>query len=123
LSDLPVSRSEGDTALVVADHYAYIAAGDQGLRIIDVTDPTAPVEVGAFNPPSAWFADIELVDNLAYIAGGDVYIVDVSDSHNPVSVAVFDTPGSANGVSVVEDYIYVADGNAGLTILNVVVKR
>ncbi len=123
LSDLPVSRSEGDTAIVVADHYAYIAAGDQGLRIIDVTDPTAPIEIGAFTPSSVWFADIELVDNLAYIAGGDLYVVDVSDPHHPVSVAVFDTPGSANGVSVAGDYIYVADGNAGLTILSIVVKR
>ncbi|MBN2002352.1 MAG: hypothetical protein JXA21_03250 [Anaerolineae bacterium] len=45
------------------------------------------------------------------------------DPHNPVSVAVFDTPGSANGVAAVGDSIYVADGNAGLTILNVVAKR
>ncbi len=123
LSELPVLMNEGDTAVVVADHHAYIAAGDQGLRIIDIADPKAPVEIGAFNPPSAWLSDIELVDNLAYIAGGDLYIVDVSDPHNPVSVAVFDTPGSVNGISVVGDYLYVADGNAGLTILKVMAKQ
>ena len=28
--------------------YAYVAADYKGLRVIDVTDPTAPVEVGFY---------------------------------------------------------------------------
>ena len=37
--------------MAVAGSYAYVADWDGGLRIINVANPAAPVEVGAYDTP------------------------------------------------------------------------
>jgi hypothetical protein len=50
---------------------------------------------------------------------GTLYILDVSDPHNPQIVGSYDTPGGSWDVRVAGDRAYVADGVGGLLILNV----
>lgn len=68
--------------------YAYIAAWTAGLRMVDVTDPTAPVEVGAleFEPATA-VTGIALGGQMAYLATtAGLRVVDVSDPTHPVQL-------------------------------------
>ena len=51
----------GDLAYVADDRYS-------GLRIIDVSDPTFPVELGALDTPG-YARDVEVVGDLAYVVG------------------------------------------------------
>jgi hypothetical protein len=44
-------------------------------------------------------------------------IIDVSNPSNCVRVAAYDTSGTAYGVAIEENRIYVADGEAGLVVL------
>jgi hypothetical protein len=44
-------------------------------------------------------------------------VIDVSNPANPQLVGGYDTSGSAYGVAVVANRIYVADGEAGLVVL------
>ncbi len=37
--------------VVVVGNYAYVADGNAGLRIIDVSLPSAPIEVGFYDTP------------------------------------------------------------------------
>ncbi len=99
---------------VVGD-LAYVADGRSGLRIIDVSNPAAPVEIGALDTPSsgrAW--DIEVVGDLAYVVGGNpgLRIIDVSIPALPVELGALDT-SYARDVKVVGDLAYVA-GYPGL---------
>ena len=59
----------------------------------------------------------------AYVAGGDLFVVDVSDPAAPVEAAVYNTPGWATNVTVASGasgtYAYVADLDGGVRILNV----
>lgn len=69
--------------------HAYIAAWAAGLRIVDVTDPTAPVEVGAleFEPTTA-VTGIALGGQIVYLATTDgLRVVDMSDPTGPVQIA------------------------------------
>jgi len=66
--------------------------------------------------------DVEIVDGLAYVAGGfridpsspttviraDLWVIDVSDPAAPVVLSSIDTPGWANDVEVVDGLAYVA---------------
>ena len=47
--------------------FAYVADRDSGLRIIDVSNPAFPVEIGAFDTPDEAY-DVEVVGDLAYVA-------------------------------------------------------
>jgi hypothetical protein len=74
----------------VSGSYAYVADYYQGLRIIDISNPQAPVEVGHCD--SARNAVHVLVrDSLAYVASHSygLRVVDVRDPANPVFVGVF----------------------------------
>jgi hypothetical protein len=46
----------------------YVAAGEQGVRVIDVSDPTRPVEIGSFDTPG------RAVDIL--VDGANIYVAD-----------------------------------------------
>jgi hypothetical protein len=49
-------------------------------------------------------------------------VVDVTDPTNPTEVGFYDTPGDTYGVSVSGGYVYVADQNGGLFILDPLVR-
>jgi hypothetical protein len=83
-----------------------------GLRILDVTDPAAPVEVGRLALPGN-AQGIALGLHHAYIAAGaaGLRIVNISEPRRPAEVAasIKHNPEDAYDVVVSEDYAYVAD--------------
>jgi len=97
---------------------AYVADGWSGLRIVDVSDLAAPVELGALDTP--YHADnVEVAGDLAYIAGGSrLHVIDVSDPSAPVEIGSLGTAG-AGRVQVADDLAYVAAGGFGLRIIDV----
>ena len=98
--------------VAVSGQYAYLADGAEGLRIVDISDPTNVVQVGYYNPGwYEWFAkDVTIVDDIAYvITSSGLHIIDVSDPANPYQVGSYHTPGSPRGVAVADNVAYVAD--------------
>ena len=98
---------------------AYVADFGGGLRIVDVSDTTNPVEIGSLVPASRTYS-VRVVDNLAYLANGrdGVGIVDVSDPSAPAEVGTLDTPDLAWRVAVALPYVYVADRSGGLRVID-----
>ena len=80
--------------LWVQGNYAYVARGDEGMTVIDVSNPAAPQVRGTFAPLGCHIHDVEVVGNLAYCANYvpnnsgtpivGLYIADVTDPNNPV---------------------------------------
>jgi hypothetical protein len=100
---------------------AYIADGDSGVRIIDVSDPASPAETGSHDTPGSAYG-VAVVGSLVYVAddGSGLRIIDVSDPTSPVEIGFCDTPGTAYDVTVVGHHAYVADGwSASLRIIDV----
>ena len=96
---------------------AYIADGD-GLRIVDVSDPNTPNEIGFYGTPGD-ARNVAVSCNIAHVAdgAGGLRIADISDPEQPVEAGFYDTPGDARNVEVVGNTVYVADGDGGLIIL------
>src|SRR5262249_33999182 len=63
----------------VAGNYAYVAAGANGLQVVDVSDRTQPTIVAAASTPGD-ARDVKVVGSLAYVAAGPagLQVVDVS---------------------------------------------
>jgi hypothetical protein len=102
--------------IFVEGEYAYIS-DFQSLLIINISNPAVPNLVGSY----AGFNDnVYVSGNYAYMAGGDLLIVDISNAANPTYVARFVTPGEAVGIFVADNYAYVADYASGLQIINIV---
>lgn len=55
----------------------------------------------------------------AYVAGGNLRIVDVTDARQPETVSSLGTPGLATGIRVHNSTVYLADRQAGLHIIDV----
>jgi hypothetical protein len=53
--------------VAVAGNDAYVAAGNEGLRVILVSNPSAPVAVGFYNTP-AYATGVTVVAGHAYVA-------------------------------------------------------
>jgi hypothetical protein len=104
---------------VVGD-LAYVADDRSGLRVIDVSNPAFPAEIGALDTPGN-VNDVEVVGDLAYVADGSsgLRTIDVSIPASPVELGALDTPDFANDVEAVGDLAYVADGSSGLRIIDV----
>ena len=129
----------GNMAYVVGYVWVCLPIEDSGcyhrgwLRIIDISDPAAPHEVGACDTcetPPFFSADVAVSGNIAYVAAGweradpwwgglnGVRMIDVSDPAAPHEVGACETP-LANGVAVSGSMVYVAAGPGGLRIIDV----
>jgi hypothetical protein len=86
--------------LEVVDDYIYVV-GEGGLRIIDLLAPDGPSVVGRCPLPGV-AVSVEVIDGLAYVAGGEwgMRVVDVSVASDPVEVGVIDTDGWAADAAV-----------------------
>ncbi len=54
--------------MAVDGRMAYVAAGERGLRAVDVTEPAHPVEIGAFDPPEVelWLEEVKIREGFAF---------------------------------------------------------
>jgi hypothetical protein len=89
------------------------------LRIVDVSDPDLPVEVGAYQTPSSATGVAVQGDN-AYIAENNagLRVVRVTNPSHPAGFTFHATPGSALDVVAHGEYIYVGDAGGGLSIFH-----
>lgn len=113
------------TGVFVAGNYAYVAAGTGGLRVVDVSDPTAPAEVGVYDTPG-YAHDVYVADSYAYVADvASLRVMDVSNPTAPQQVGFYDLPRGdsfrmgAYGIYVAGAYAYVAAGWDGLRVVDV----
>jgi hypothetical protein len=99
---------------------AFVALEELGLAMFDVSDPTAPVELGSVDTPGEARA-VAASGGYAYVADwrAGVQVVDVSDPMDPEIVATIATPGNAAGIFYHGERVYVADHTGGLRVYDV----
>jgi hypothetical protein len=107
----------------VRDNIAYTVCWTSGFRIIDVSDPSNPVELAVDDSYNVWKLDVG--GDYAYVveaipnADSYLHIYDVSDPSNPVEVSSTQFPSTIYEVLYKDGYLYVANYENGLRILNV----
>ncbi|WP_417375975.1 Calx-beta domain-containing protein [Gimesia maris] len=104
----------------VVGNIAYVANGNAGLSILDISDPASVVELGTYNTPG-YASSVQVIGSVAYVADGSggLRVLDVTTPASITLLGYFDTTGTADEVQVVGTTAYVADSSAGLRVLNV----
>ena len=109
--------------IVLIENLAYVVVEGEGLAIFDLSDPTAPIQLG-FWPTDGYAWDVAVEGDYAFLTvrvnGLDV--IDVSDPTQPHRVANLDLAGDAQRLDVENGYAYVilsADNNGPLAIIDV----
>jgi hypothetical protein len=122
-------NSQGDKVsdVVVAPPYAYILYSDY-VRALDISDPKHPKGLGLFPVPLSTFNQPYSARSLA-IDGNRLFIadnaaglleLDVTDPTHLKLVGQLRLPGLASWVSVDKGFVYVADEEGGLFIIQAV---
>jgi hypothetical protein len=100
----------------VSESLACLANGGEGVQVIDISDPSAPLIQGNVDTPGSALG-IQIAGSYAYVADGDggLRVIDLSDPTAPQEVSSVRTSGRAEYVQVVDTYAYVAssEGSAG----------
>jgi len=109
--------------ITVEGQYAYVAHGQSGLHIIDISNPSTPGKVGGWNDYSECL-DVAVEGNYAYIAGADhetwemgLLTINISNPVNP-TLETIKGIATAYDVELKDGYAFVS-GNVGLQIFDI----
>jgi hypothetical protein len=104
--------------LVLTGRHAIVAAGRAGLRVFDVSQPTAPREVAAL-PTTSPAEHVVLVDQYIYLPQPNgIHVLDAADPARLAEIAIYGTSHPPRGLQIVGRRAYVGIGEA-LHILDV----
>ena len=101
----PGISERGDVSardVAVAGDLAFIAYGQSGLQVIDVSDPAEPSLAGTYQPSAASSNNIAVQDSNVYVAdgAGGIQVIDISDRSNPTRIGGLDDLGSVSNVAL-----------------------
>ncbi|MFX0172905.1 MAG: LVIVD repeat-containing protein [Candidatus Hodarchaeota archaeon] len=76
-------------ALQIIEDIAYVADWDDGLEIVDITDPSNPIELGQYAVECA--RGIQVVNDVLYLAynTNGLFILNISDPSNPTELGAY----------------------------------
>ena len=100
--------------------YAYVAAGDAGFRIYDISTPSHPVFVTSIDSLE-YCESVVISGQYAYIAAASrSHIVDITNPASPIYVGrIAGYGGYHQYINVRSGYAYVCNYDAGLQVVNV----
>ncbi len=115
--DTLAAQSESGEA--VGGHYVYIACGEAGVQVVDVSDPAAPVLVGAADTPGA-ACDVAVHGDTLSVAdaAGGLQVVDALAPDAPAVIGASATATATAGAFAQGPVTFLAEGSGGLRIVD-----
>lgn len=111
-----------DLHIQIIGNYAYLTNTEEGLRVVDISDPSNPATVGSVG--SAYFNYMTSEGNYVYVTDNldNLRVFDISNPTTPVEVGAlnFPTPNNlTSGIAANNGYVYVAQYDEGLKVIDV----
>jgi len=121
--DIPFIENTVSTRATANDIYvinnlAYIANGDAGIQILDISDPSNISEINHYETPSLFANKIKVIDNKGYVASNNgLFIFDVSNPESILELG-FHQLSQINDISIKNNFAYISSENS-IRILDV----
>lgn len=115
LSEIPLTGQA--LAVKVSGNYAYVACRQEGLQIVDISDPSEPKFVSRFDT-KGYATSIDIKDNLVLVSSGSggVYLFDVSNPAKPLLKENITSAGYTNNAIFYKDKVVVAGRDKGVMV-------
>jgi hypothetical protein len=97
--------------MAVSGNFAYIADADEGLVVVDITDPSNPRMAGSVNTPGSAFG-VAVLGGYAYVIVpySGLQVIDITNPESPQIVGSVDSTGpQVWRIAVSGSYAYVGD--------------
>ena len=106
--------------IVIHNDTVYLSDDRHGMYILEPS-PFGNFDFRSVVPVLAAAYEIQETANAAYayVASGNLTLVDVTNIQNPETGFRLNTPGFATGIQLLNDTVYLADQQTGLHIINV----
>ncbi len=120
IGSLPISHAK--TIALSADNKLAIIIGDEtDVIVVDISDVKKPKQVGSLTLDGNLHDAAFISNKVAVIAAGmdGLKVIDFSKLSKPVVISTFATKDSANALTVLGQNVLVADGEKGITAINV----
>ena len=108
--------------VTVSGPLAYVAAHGQGVRVVDVSNPSQVTDASAVaSAPARYAESVAVSDQRAFVADGSsgIRIFDFRKGEAPAELGAYRTGGYVSGLTVKSSFLYAANGGLGLRILDV----
>ena len=107
--------------VLVRGNRVYVADGQDGIRIVNVSNPSRPRPIAQLSLPGV-AQGLELWEDALLVAAGEagLLVVRIADERAPAVLGQLDTDGEARDVKAGESVAYVADGPSGLAVVSLV---
>ncbi len=105
--------------VAISGNHAYIASGNSGLQVVDITNMESPSWVGTRNT-SGYSYEVDVSGDYAFVAdwNSGLAVMDISTPASPQLVATLATGGSSLGIKIAGNHAYLGNGS-GLVIVDV----
>lgn len=106
--------------IAVDSQYAYIACGEAGLKIVDITDFYNITMISGLELTGTSLS-VFVKDNYAYVAAdrSGLFVIDITDRRNPILKTQVTTTKRSKDVHIVGNYAFVADADGGLMVADI----
>ena len=106
--------------VAVAGDYAYVTEAESGLHVINISDPSHPVESGEYTYAHAVPNGFAIAENYAYVvdAHRDLRVINIVNPIAPTEIGSYET-GRAQSVAIAGNYAYVASGWSGVRVIDI----
>jgi len=110
----------GYKKVFVSGSHAYVAYGNNGLHIYDLSYPSVPFFEGTYET-SGHAYDVIIDGDYAYVADGSsgLQVLNVSDPSNPTPEGNFSSENSVGNIFISDGYAYVAHIYSGIKIISI----
>ncbi|MEO0122595.1 MAG: T9SS type A sorting domain-containing protein [candidate division WOR-3 bacterium] len=98
--------------VAVSGNYAYVADAESGLIIIDISDLTSPQIISNFYIPPPGGVDVVVSDTIAYVAGDEVWIINISNPYQPALISIWNPHNLLEAVTQIDkegNFLYVTE--------------
>ncbi len=117
----PDGKLTGAQMVRYVGNYLYLACGDNGLQVVDISNPKSPKLVGGVGAPAIQGArSVAVALRYAYVTDSEgLKVVDATDPGHPVAVSGAAVPiADARGVFLFRTTVLVAAGKDGLVLVD-----
>jgi len=104
----------------VIDTFAYVACGNSGLHILNISNPSIPVEIGYVDTPDE-SRGVIISESYAYLADGRAgfRIIDIRNQSKPHAVSLYRDVGLVENVCISGSFAFLADWDSTLRVIDI----